>query len=123
MFACTGTLERHTPTRARVALLAAKLGEFQQAWQKAHPGKPFYVAIDGGHYWPLPYYLRAFQVGYGEFDGAERAPVRILAAHDSSAPAVPGYQTHRLRLRRDEDYWVLLDATNKVDIPLMFGEW
>ena len=123
VFACTGTLERHTPTRARVALLAAKLGEFQQAWQKAHPGKPFYVAIDGGHYWPLPYYLRAFQVGYGEFDGAERAPVRILEAHDSSRPAVPGYQTHRLRLRRDEDYWVLLDATNKVDIPLMFGEW
>ena len=123
VFACTGTLERHTPTTFRGTLLARDLGEFQQAWQKAHPGKPFYVAIDGGHYWPLPYYLRAFQVGYGEFDGAERAPVRILEAHDSSRPAVPGYQTHRLRLRRDEDYWVLLDATNRVDIPLMFGEW
>jgi hypothetical protein len=123
VIACTGTSERHTPTRARGDVLAATLGEFQQVWQKAHPGKPFYVAIDGGHYWPLPYYLRAFQVGYGEFDGAERAPVRILEAHDSSRPAVPGYQTHRLRLRRDEDYWVLIDTTNKVDIPFMFGEW
>jgi hypothetical protein len=123
VIACTGTLERHTPTRARGDVLAATLGEFQQVWQKAHPGKPFYVAIDGGHYWPLPYYLRAFQVGYGEFDGAERAPVRILEAHDSSRPAVPGYQTHRLRLRRDEDYWVLLDATNMVDTPFYFGSW
>ncbi len=123
VIACTGTLERHTPTRARGDTLAATLGEFQQVWQKAHPGKPFYVAIDGGHYWPLPYYLRAFQVGYGEFDGAERAPVRILEAHDSSRPAVPGYQTHRLRLRRDEDYWVLLDATNMVDTPFYFGSW
>ena len=123
VIACTGTSERHTPTRARGDVLAATLGEFQQVWQKAHPGKPFYVAIDGGHYWPLPYYLRAFQVGYGEFDGAERAPVRILEAHDSSRPAVPGYQTHRLRLRRDEDYWVLLDATNMVDTPFHFGPW
>ncbi len=123
VFACTGTLERHTPTTFRGTLLARDFGEFQQAWQKAHPGKPFYVAIDGGHYWPLPYYLRAFQVGYGEFDGAERAPVRILEAHDSSAPAIPGYKAYTLPLRRDETYWVLIDATNKVDIPLMFGEW
>ena len=123
VIASAGTLERHTPTTFHGALLARDLGEFQQAWQKTHLGKPFYVAIDGGHYWPLPYYLRAFQVGYGEFDGAERAPVRILVAHDSSAPAIPGYKAYSLPLRRDETYWVLIDATNKVDIPLTFGEW
>ena len=88
-----------------------------------HPGKPFYVAVDGGHYWPLPYYLRAFQVGYGDFNGAERAPVRILTAHDSSAPAIPGYRSYSLELRRNESYWVLIDATNKVDIPSLFGQW
>ncbi len=123
VLACAFTLKPHTPTSLRGVLLAKDVGEYQQAWQKAHPGKPFYVAVDGGHYWPLPYYLRAFQVGYGEFDGAERAPVRILVAHDDSRPAVPGYQTFRLRLRRDEWYWVLVDTTNKVDIPHMFGEW
>jgi hypothetical protein len=123
VFACPFTLKPHTPTPLHLCHLAGDLREFQQRWQKVHPGKPFYVAIDGGHYWPLPYYLRGFQVGYGEFDGAEHAPVRILAAHDDSRPAVPGYQTHRLRLRRDEYYWVLIDVSNKVDTEFYFGHW
>jgi len=120
---CTGIDSYHTPTQGGVRHLAKDLGDFRDAWQKVHPGKPFYVAVDGGHYWPLPYYLRAFQVGYGDFNGAERAPVRILTAHDSSAPAIPGYRSYSLKLRRNESYWVLIDATNKVDIPTLFGQW
>lgn len=123
---CTGVPSQsiyHTPTKGGVRHLPKDLGAFRDAWQKSHPGKPFYVAVAGGHYWPLPYYLRAFQVGYGDFDGAERAPVRILVATDSSTPVVPGYRTYSLHLRRNESYWVLIDVTNKVDIPFMFGEW
>jgi len=123
VFAGALILERHTPTKINGELLADELGEFRASWQKVHPGKPFYVAVDGGHYWPLPYYLRAFQVGYGDFNGAERAPVRILTAHDSSAPAIPGYRSYSLKLRRNESYWVLVDVTNKVDIPTLFGQW
>lgn len=117
------TLKRHTPTRGGVSLMASELVDYQQVWQKTHPGKPFYIAVDGGHYWPLPYYLRAFQVGYGDFDGAERAPVRILAHHDGGEPAIPGYRNCKLRLRRGEDYWVLIDDTNKVDTLSISGYW
>lgn len=123
VFASTLTLKRHTPTRGAVSLMASELAAYQQAWQKTHPGKPFYIAVDGGHYWPLPYYLRGFQVGYGDFDGAERAPVRILAHHDGGEPAIPGYLNFKLRLRRGEDYWVLVDDTNKVDTLSISGHW
>jgi hypothetical protein len=57
----------------------------------------------------LPYYLRAFQVGYGDFPAAARAPLRFLVRTDASAPQVPGYRTYSLRLREGERYWVLLD--------------
>ena len=102
------TLERHTGTRFHGDGLARELGEYQRSWQRANPGKPFYVAVEGGHYWPLPYYLRAFQVGYGEFEGAEAAPVRFLLAQDASRPAVPGRRTHSLQIREGEAFWLLL---------------
>jgi len=104
-------LEAHTPTATHVGNLPRDLAAYRADWQAAHPGRPFYVAIDGGHYWPLPYYLRAFQVGYGDFPGAERAPVRFLVRTDASQPQVPGYRAYRLVLREGESYWVLLDAS------------
>jgi hypothetical protein len=70
--------------------------------------KQFYIAIEGGHYWPLPYYLRKFAVGYGSFPTSEKAPVRLVPVVDNSQPAVEGYQAVRLHLRTGEDYWVLV---------------
>jgi hypothetical protein len=75
---------------------------------KAYGGK-FYVAIEGGHYWPLPYYLRKYPVGYGDFPQAAKAPLRLIPATDSSEPVVTGYAVSSLTLREGGDrYWVLV---------------
>jgi hypothetical protein len=75
---------------------------------KACGGK-FYVAIEGGHYWPLPYYLRKYPVGYGDFPQAAKAPLRLIPATDSSEPVVTGYAVSSLTLREGGDrYWVLV---------------
>jgi hypothetical protein len=72
-------------------------------------GDQFYVAVEGGHYWPLPYYLRAYRVGYGDFPQAAKAPLRLIPATDASEPVVPGYAVSSLTLREDGDrYWVLV---------------
>ncbi len=73
-------------------------------------GPKFYVAVEGGHYWPLPYYLRKHPVGYGEFPQAAQAPLRLIPAHDASQPVVPGYAVRELGLRADgaDRYWVLI---------------
>jgi len=77
---------------------------------KACKGRGFYIAVgEGGHYWPLPYYLRRYQVGYGDFPEAVRAPLRLIPAPDASEPVVPGYAVSRLTLREGGDsYWVLV---------------
>ena len=78
------------------------------ALAKAYRGK-FYVAIEGGHYWPLPYYLRKYPVGYGDFPQAAKAPLRLIPATDASEPVVPGYAVSPLTLRFEGDrYWVLV---------------
>ncbi|MFM8904850.1 MAG: hypothetical protein ACKOIB_06345 [Verrucomicrobiota bacterium] len=66
----------------------------------------------------LPYYLRAFQVGYGDFEGAERAPVRLLQAQDGSRPAVPGRRTYSLSMRAGEQFWLLLQDGGGVKAEL-----
>jgi hypothetical protein len=104
-------LEEHTPTVSHIRQLPRDLARYRSDWQLAHPGKPFYVAVQGGHYWPLPYYLRGLQVGYGEFAGSDQAPVRFLLQTDLSPPVVPGYETYTLKLRESELYWVLLDSS------------
>lgn len=104
-------LEEHTPTVSHIRQLPRDLASYRSDWQLAHPGKPFYVAVQGGHYWPLPYYLRGLQVGYGEFAGSDQAPVRFLLQTDLSPPVVPGYETYTLKLRESELYWVLLDSS------------
>ena len=73
-------------------------------------GDKFYIAVEGGHYWPLPYYLRSYRVGYGEFPQAAKAPLRLIPATDNSEPVIPGYVAHPLRLRSDggDRYWVLV---------------
>jgi len=65
--------------------------------------------VEGGHYWPLPYYLQAHQVGYGDFPQAAKAPLRLIPALDTSEPMVPGYVVSSLTLRTGGDrYWVLV---------------
>lgn len=110
LFVCTSSLalERHTRTRFPCSSLTGQLREYREKWQQVNPGKRFYVAVSGGHYWPLPYYLRAHPVGYGDFKGAEAAPVRFLPAYDDSRPAVPGHQTYSLPIRNGERFWVIV---------------
>jgi hypothetical protein len=72
-------------------------------------GDKFYVAVEGGHYWPLPYYLRRYRVGYGDFPQAAKAPLRLIPATDASEPFVPGYAVSSVTLREGGDrYWVLV---------------
>ena len=92
--------------------LPGPLREFEQRVArlgKAYEGGRFYVAVEGGHYWPLPYYLRKYPVGYGDFPQAAKAPLRLIPAVDASEPAVPGYAVSTLSLRAGGDrYWVLV---------------
>lgn len=72
-------------------------------------GDKFYIAIEGGHYWPLPFYLREYRVGYFDGPQASRAPLRLIPATDNSEPFVPGYAVSSLTLREGGDrYWVLV---------------
>lgn len=73
-------------------------------------GDKFYIAVEGGHYWPLPYYLRSYRVGYGDFPQAVKAPVRLIPATDDSEPAEPSRVVLPLTLRADggDRYWVLV---------------
>jgi hypothetical protein len=88
----------------------ALFNESVEAMSKAY-GSKFYVAVEGGHYWPLPYYLRRYPVGYGDFPQAAKAPLRLIPANDDSRPFVPGYVAlGPLFLRSDQSdrYWVLV---------------
>jgi len=101
-----GPLSSHSRTES--------LGVFNQSVEvmaKAY-GPKFYVAVEGGHYWPLPYYLRRYPVGYGDFPQAAKAPLRLIPASDDSRPFVPGYAVLgplSLRVAHEGDrYWVLV---------------
>jgi hypothetical protein len=97
------SLAEHTPT--------SDLGFFNKGVDrlaKAY-GDKFYVSVEGGHYWPLPYYLRRHEVGYGDSQRAAKAPLRLILATDASEPFVRGYAVSSLILREGGDrYWVLV---------------
>jgi len=98
------SLSSHSRTRAEVPDFQPKVANMAKAY-----GDKFYIAVEGGHYWPLPYYLRAYRVGYGEFPQAAKAPLRLIPATDASEPIVPGYAVSGLTLREGGDhYWVLV---------------
>lgn len=98
------SLSAHTPTSPDIPRFQAKVANLAKAY-----GDKFYVAIEGGHYWPLPYYLRKYPVGYDDFPQAAKAPLRLLPANDASEPVVPGYAVSSLTLREGGDrYWVLV---------------
>jgi hypothetical protein len=91
----------------------APLREFElrvARFSREYKGGKFYIAVaDGGHYWPLPYYLRKYPVGFGDFPQAAQAPLRLIPVTDASEPAVPGYAVTSLTLREGGDrYWVLV---------------
>ena len=91
----------------------APLREFElrvARFSREYKGGKFYIAVaDGGHYWPLPYYLRKYPVGFGDFPQAAQAPLRLIPVTDASEPAVPGYVVTSLTLREGGDrYWVLV---------------
>lgn len=94
----------HTATTPEVVRFAEQAARFEQAYGAAR----FYVAVEGGHYWPLPYYLRRQRVGYGDFAGAERAPLRLRPVTDAQPPELPGYVALSLPIRAGEYYWVLV---------------
>lgn len=98
------SLSSHSPTISEILHFQKKVANLAKAY-----GAKFYIAVDGGHYWPLPYYLRAHQVGYEDFPQAAKAPLRLIPAHDASEPMVPGYVVSSLTLRTGGDrYWVLV---------------
>jgi hypothetical protein len=98
------SLSSHSRTRAEVPEFQPKVANMAKAY-----GDKFYIAVEGGHYWPLPYYLRAHRVGYGDFPQAAKAPLRLIPATDTSEPVVPGYTVSSLTLREGGDrYWVLV---------------
>ena len=99
-----GSLSDHTPTSLAVRPFKQQVADLAKAY-----GDKFYIAVDGGHYWPLPYYLRHYPVGYGDFPEAAKAPLRLIPATDYSEPRVPGYAVSYLVLRAGGDrYWVLI---------------
>ena len=98
------SLSSHSRTRGEIPDFQPKVANMAKAY-----GDKFYIAVEGGHYWPLPYYLRAYRVGYGDFPQAAKAPLRLIPATDNSEPVVPGYVVSRLTLRDGGDrYWVLV---------------
>ena len=98
------SLSSHSPTISEILHFQKKVANLAKAY-----GDKFKIAVDGGHYWPLPYYLRAYQVGYGDFPQAAKAPLRLIPAYDNSEPFVPGYTVSSLTLREGGDrYWVLV---------------
>ena len=98
------SLSSHSRTRGEIPDFQPKVANMAKAY-----GEKFYIAVEGGHYWPLPYYLRAYRVGYGDFPQAATAPLRLIPATDASEPVVPGYVVSNLTLRDGGDrYWVLV---------------
>ena len=102
--------QRSLSSHSRTNDLELDLFRFSVANIAKAYGDKFYIAVEGGHYWPLPYYLRSYRVGYGEFPQSAKAPLRLIPATDNSEPAIPGYVAHPLRLRSDggDRYWVLV---------------
>jgi len=97
-------LSSHSRTSSPVVHFQVRVANLAKAY-----GDKFYIAVEGGHYWPLPYYLRAFRVGFGDFPQAAKAPLRLIPATDASEPVVPGYVVSSLTLRDGGDrYWVLV---------------
>jgi hypothetical protein len=98
------SLSSHSRTRGEIPDFQPKVANMAKAY-----GDKFYIAVEGGHYWPLPYYLRAYRVGYGDFPQAAKAPLRLIPATDNSEPVVLGYVVSSLTLRDGGDrYWVLV---------------
>jgi hypothetical protein len=98
------SLSSHSQTVSETVHFQKKVANLAKAY-----GGKFYIAVEGGHYWPLPYYLRAHQIGYGDFPLAAKAPLRLIPAHDTSEPVIPGYTVSSLTLREGGDrYWVLV---------------
>ena len=98
------SLSSHTKTSVAIRGFHHKVANLAKAY-----GDKFEIAVDGGHYWPLPYYLRKYKVGYSDFPLAAKAPLRLLPAYDTSEPFVPGYTVSSLTLREGGDrYWVLV---------------
>ncbi|NBV49008.1 MAG: hypothetical protein EBR95_08245, partial [Verrucomicrobia bacterium] len=105
-FAARSPLSSHSRTHdAGLGLFRDSVDRMAKAY-----GPKFYVAVEGGHYWPLPYYLRKHPVGFGEFPQAAKAPLRLIPAHDASVPMIPAYAVRELTLRTDgaDRYWVLV---------------
>jgi hypothetical protein len=98
------SLSAHSPTISEILHFQKKVENLAKAY-----GDKFKIAVDGGPYWPLPYYLRDYYVGYSDSPLTAKAPLRLIPAYDNSEPFVPGYAVSSLTLREGGDrYWVLV---------------
>ena len=98
------SLSYHSQTISEILHFQKKVANLAKAY-----GGKFYIAVEGGHDWPLPYYLREYNFGYSDSPLTAKAPLRLIPAYDNSEPFVPGYTVSSLTLREGGDrYWVLV---------------
>ena len=98
------SLSYHSQTISEILHFQKKVANLAKAY-----GGKFYIAVEGGHVWPLPYYLREYNFGYSDSPLTAKAPLRLIPAYDNSEPFVPGYTVSSLTLRTGGDrYWVLV---------------
>lgn len=75
--------------------------------QDANRKVPLMVQVSGVNCWPMPYYLRGMDVGYGEFEGAERADIRWVESFGAEAPLAAGFRALPVEVRPGELWWIL----------------
>ena len=69
---------------------------------------PWVIAVEQGHVWPLPFYLREYRVAYGALPAGTVAQVRLLPGGPGEAPLLTGYRPFPFLMRTGEVWWVYI---------------
>ena len=69
---------------------------------------PWVIAVESGHVWPLPFYLREYRVAYGALPVGTVAQVRLFPGGPGEAPLLAGYRPFPFRMRAGEIWWVYI---------------
>lgn len=74
----------------------------------ASPAAPWVIAVESGHVWPLPFYLREYRVAYGALPVGTVAQVRLFPGGPGEAPLYTGYHPLPFLMRQGEIWWVYI---------------
>ncbi len=69
---------------------------------------PWVIAVEQGHVWPLPFYLREYRVAYGALPVGTVAQVRLFPGEPGEAPLLTGYQPFPFLMRTGEVWWAYI---------------